>query len=304
MVRWRTDAISDGLVFYGTDVNNLTNVAWETTVTNEHIVKLTDLQPDTKYYYSIGSAAYRLVGGTNDGENYWFQSSPPVGTRRPFRFWALGDAGTAGNGSPDRQRSTRDAFYNYAATNGGPADLWLMLGDNAYNSGTDSEHQAAVFDMYPTTLRNKFLWPTLGNHETAQSTTATDFPYLNIFSLPIGGEAGNVPSGAEKSYSFGQGNVLDSMTSGRTGTIPMARWLENDLAETAQEWIVVFFHHSLYTKGTHDRTPRATWNCARTSYPSWKPTAWTSCSWATATSTNAPICSTAITGSPAPSPSR
>ena len=256
VVRWRTDVVSDGLVYYGTDLNNLTNAAQETTVTNEHIVKLTGLEPDTQYYYSIGSAAYRLVGGANDGANYWFKSSPPAGTRRPIRFWALGDAGTAGNGSPDRQRSTRDAFYNYAATNGGPADLWLMLGDNAYNSGTDSEHQAAVFDMYPATLRNKFLWPTLGNHETSQSTTATDFPYLHIFSLPVNGEAGGVPSGTEKYYSFDYGNVhfvcLDSMTSGRTGTTPMARWLVNDLEETAQEWVVVFYHHSLYTKGTHD----------------------------------------------------
>ena len=255
VVRWRTQVRSDALVFYGTDVNNLTNVAQETTVTNEHIVKISGLEPDTKYYYSIGSAAFRLVGGTNDGANYWFQSSPPAGTRRPIRFWALGDAGTAGNGSPDRQRSTRDAFYNYAATNGA-TDLMLMLGDNAYNSGTDSEHQAAVFDMYPTTLRNKFLWPTLGNHETSQSTTATDFPYLNIFSLPINGEAGGVPSGNEKYYSFDYGNIhfvcLDSMTSGRTGTSPMARWLVNDLDETAQEWVVVFYHHSLYTKGTHD----------------------------------------------------
>lgn len=256
VVRWRTDAISDGLVYYGTDLNNLTNVAWETSVTNEHIVKITGLEPDTKYFYSIGSAAFRLVGGTNDGANYWFKSSPVVGSREPVRFWVLGDAGTAGNGSPDRQRSTRDAFYKYAETNGGAADLWLMLGDNAYNSGTDAEHQSAIFDMYPTTLRNKFLWPTLGNHETSQSTTATDFPYLNIFSLPINGEVGGVPSGSEKYYSFDHGNVhfvcLDSMTSGRTGTSAMARWLENDLAETVQEWIVVFFHHSLYTKGTHD----------------------------------------------------
>jgi hypothetical protein len=256
VVRWRTDVVSDGLVYYGTDLNNLTNLAQETSVTNEHIVKIGGLDPDTTYYYSIGSAAYRLVGGTNDGANYWFKSSPPVGTRRPIRFWALGDAGTAGNGAPDRQESTRDAFYNYAATNGGFADLWLMLGDNAYNSGTDSEHQAAVFDMYPTTLRNKFLWPTLGNHETSQSTTATDFPYLHIFSLPKAGEAGGVPSGTELYYSFDYGNIhfvcLDAMTSGRTATTPMAQWLINDLEETAQEWVVVFFHHSLYTKGTHD----------------------------------------------------
>lgn len=256
VVRWRTDAISDGLVYYGTDLNSLTNVAWEESVTNEHVVKIGDLQPDTKYYYSIGSGAFRLVGGTNDGGNYWFKSSPPVGTRRNFRTWVLGDAGTAGNGAPDRQQSTRDAFYRYAETNGGAADLVLMLGDNAYNSGTDAEHQAAVFDMYPTTLRNKFLWPTIGNHETDQSTTATDFPYLRIFSLPTAGEAGGVPSGTEKYYSFDYGNIhfvcLDSMTSGLTGATPMARWLQDDLANTAQEWIIVFFHHPPYTKGSHN----------------------------------------------------
>jgi hypothetical protein len=251
VVRWRTDVISDGLVYYGTDVNNLTSFARETSVTNEHIVTLTGLQPDTKYYYSIGSAAYRLVGGTN----YWFETAPPVGTRRPVRFWALGDAGTAGNGAPDRQQSTRDAFYNFAATGKQP-DIWLMLGDNAYNSGTDSEHQDAVFDMYPTTLRNKFLWTTLGNHETAQSTTATDFPYLHIFSLPKEGEAGGVASGTEKYYAFDYANIhficLDSMTSGQTANTPMANWLRTDLESTSQEWIIVFFHHPPYTKGSHN----------------------------------------------------
>ncbi len=255
VVRWRTDAISDGLVFYGKDPNNLSNVAREEAVTNNHVVRLEGLEPDTTYYYSIGSAGYRLVGGTNDGASYWFKTSPPVGTRRPIKFWALGDAGTAGNGAPDRQQSTRNAFYAYAQTNGQP-DLWVMLGDNAYNSGTDPEHQAAIFDMYPTTLRNRFLWPTIGNHETSQSTSATDFPYLDIFSLPTAGQAGGVASGTEKYYSFDYGNIhfvcLDSMTSGQTATTPMANWLRSDLEATTAEWIIVFFHHPPYTKGSHD----------------------------------------------------
>lgn len=255
VVRWRTDVISDAVVYYGTNVNSLTSFAVETSVTNEHIVTLTDLQPDTKYFYSIGSGAYRLVGGTNDGANYWFKTLPPVGTRRPVRFWALGDAGTAGNGDPARQQSTRDAFYNYAASSA-PADFMMMLGDNAYNSGTDSEHQAAIFDMYPTTLRNLFLWPTIGNHETAQSTTATDFPYMHIFSLPKNGESGGVPSGTEKYYSLDYANIhficLDSMTSGQTANTPMANWLRADLEATSQEWIIVFFHHPPYTKGSHN----------------------------------------------------
>jgi hypothetical protein len=255
VVRWRTDAISDGLVYYGTDPNNLSNYAAELSVTNEHIVTLGDLQPDTKYYYSIGSAAYRLVGGEVEGANYWFKTSPPVGTRRPVRFWALGDAGTAGNGDPERQQSTRDAFYTYAANTREP-DIWLMLGDNAYNSGTDAEYQRAVFNLYPNTLRNYFLWPTLGNHETDQSTTATDFPYLHIFSLPKSGQAGGVPSGTEKYYSFDYANIhficLDSMTSGQNATSAMADWLRSDLEATASEWVIVFFHHPPYTKGSHD----------------------------------------------------
>jgi hypothetical protein len=35
----------------------------------------------------------------------------------------------------------RDAYYTYARTNG-PADFWLMLGDNAYNSGLQTEYQS------------------------------------------------------------------------------------------------------------------------------------------------------------------
>ena len=44
IVRWRTDAVSDGLVYYGTDLNHLTNAAVQTSVTNEHIVRITGLQ--------------------------------------------------------------------------------------------------------------------------------------------------------------------------------------------------------------------------------------------------------------------
>ncbi len=252
VVRWRTDVVSDAVVSYGTDPMNLTHSALQTAQTTEHIVQLGGLQPDTKYYYAFGSSSHTLAGGTNaGGSNYWFITSPVAGTRKPTRIWALGDSGTG----TANQRAVRDAYYNHTATNR-PADLWMMLGDNAYNSGTDAEHQTAVFDMYPATLRNYFLWPTIGNHETAQSTTANSFPYLDIFSLPENGEAGGVPSGTEKYYSFDYANLhivcLDSMTSGRTATSAMAQWLTNDLASTAQEWTIVFFHHPPYTKGSHN----------------------------------------------------
>ena len=247
VIRWRTDVAAGSLVRYGTTLGSLTNSATGTNNITEHIVKITGLQPDTKYYYSIGSATHVVASGAD----YWFYTHPIAGTPKPTRIWALGDAGTANA----NQEAVRDAFYNFA-NNTRPADLWLMLGDNAYNVGSDSEHQAAVFDMYPETLRNHFLWPVLGNHESSQSYTATTFPYLDIFTLPTQGEAGGVPSGNPKYYSFDYANIhfvgLDSMTSTRSGTSPMAQWLRNDLESTTQPWIIVYFHHPPYTKGSHN----------------------------------------------------
>ena len=132
-----------------------------------------------------------------------------------------------------------------------------MLGDNAYERGMDDEYQYAVFDMYPELLRGTVLWPTIGNHDTAQATTVpATLPYLQIFSLPAAAEAGGVASGTEKYYSFDYGNIhfvcLDSMTSDRSPGGPMATWLQNDLAATQQQWVVAFWHHPPYSKGSHN----------------------------------------------------
>jgi hypothetical protein len=256
VVRWRTDLPSDSIVLYGTNPANLANVTLLDTATNEHVVPISGLQPDTQYFYSIGSSGQTLA----KGPSYWFKTSPPPGSRKPTRLWVIGDAGTAGNGPPDRQASTRDAYYNLATTDR-PADLWLMLGDNAYNSGLDTEYQRAVFDLYPATLRNLFLWPTIGNHETGQAFDIDDFPYLHIFTLPQNGEAGGIPSGSPRYYSFNYANIhfvcLDSMSSGRATNTAMVQWLISDLAAATADWTIAFFHHPPYTKGNHNSDAEA-----------------------------------------------
>src|SRR5690606_119797 len=74
--------------------------------------------------------------------------------------------------------------------------------------------------------------------------------------FPTAGEAGGVPSGTEKYYSFDYGNVhficLDSMSSDRSSTGPMATWLREDLESTTQDWVIAFFHHPPYSKGSHN----------------------------------------------------
>jgi 3',5'-cyclic AMP phosphodiesterase CpdA len=136
-------------------------------------------------------------------------------------------------------------------------DAWLMLGDNAYDNGTDAEYQRGLFAMYPATLAQAALWPTLGNHDTAGSTNPpANLPYFLMFSLPTAAEAGGRPSGTERYYSFDVGDIhfvcLDSQTSSRAADGAMLRWLADDLASTRRTWIVAYWHHPPYSRGGHD----------------------------------------------------
>jgi hypothetical protein len=248
IVRWRTATATDSRVRFGNAAGNLNSSVDDTAVTTEHEVRLTGLTADTTYYYSIGSTSEVFAG---DDADHFFLTSPPPGTAKPTRLWVLGDSGT---GDANAQ-AVANAYENFTATT--HTDLWLMLGDNAYNDGTDTEYQTAVFDIYPGMLRKSVLWPTLGNHDgrTADSATQTG-PYYDIFSLPTNGEAGGLTSGTEAYYSFDYGNIhficLESHETDRSPGGAMMSWLTQDLAATTQEWIIAFWHHPPYSKGSHD----------------------------------------------------
>jgi hypothetical protein len=245
-IRWRTDVPVGSRVELGDSRDTLLNVYVDTIPKTEHVVTVRNLNPATKYYYAVSSMSGRLAGG--DAEHF-FQTSPLPGSDGPFRIWVLGDSGTGGDGT-GRAESVRDGYL--VSPFAKKPDVWLMLGDNAYYVGTDQEFQRAVFDTYPATLRNTPLWSTLGNHETY----TVGVPYFDIFTLPTAGEGGGVPSGTENYYSFDYGNVhficLDSMVSSRQPGSAMLQWLEEDLATTTQKWIVAFWHHPPYSKGSHN----------------------------------------------------
>lgn len=275
VVRWRTDNTETSAVRYGLARDALTSTAKAEGVSNEHIVYLGNLQPNTKYYYSVGpvppaataAAATKAAAPTTtttkaatttEAEDapgkapiLSFTTPPVPGPAQPTRFWVLGDPGTKN----DVQRAVRDNYYKFTGKRG--TDLVLLLGDNAYPEGTDSDYQKAIFEMYPEVLRTVPLWSVLGNHDAKSSNSITQSGvYYDIFSLPTRGQCGGIPSGTEAYYSFDYANIhfiaLDSSDSERTMTGAMMEWLKADLAATQRDWIVAFFHHPTYTKGTHD----------------------------------------------------
>jgi acid phosphatase type 7 len=254
VVRWRTDVTEGSVVNYGVDRAQLTSSAKAQGVGTEHIVQLTGLQPGTPYFYRVGGGSEKTEDGEDapaSGPISAFTTPPPVGPAQPTRVWVLGDPGT----KVSTQMAVRDGYAKFTGPRA--TDLWLILGDNAYPDGTDADYQKAIFEMYPDTLRTSPLWPALGNHDGRSANSITQSGvYYDIFTLPTRGQAGGVPSGTEAYYSFDYANThfvcLDSHDTDRASDGAMAQWLKADLAATRREWIVAFFHHPTYTKGTHD----------------------------------------------------
>lgn len=209
-----------------------------------HVLALTDLLADTRYYYEVRVGAERL---TPAGE-CWFQTAPAPSARRPFRFLAWGDSGT-GNSSQLAVAARMETVFPEAA-------FALGLGDLVYPNGEAANYDPRFFTPYQKLFRTTAIWPTMGNHDAATSNGA---PYHEAFHLPTDSGAPGSPSGTELYYSFDHGMAhfvcVDSQISNFAAGSAMYRWIEDDLEHAnaqGKRWLVVFMHHPPYSKGTHD----------------------------------------------------
>jgi hypothetical protein len=264
-IRWRTSSATNSKVTWGTSFGTYPNSITQdvaTTVT-EHIVRIGGLSADTKYWYTIGSTITTLQ---QTNTNY-FLTLPPGNTTRKLRFLAIGDCGNNSTNSTN----VKNTFLNYIGSN--DIDGMILLGDNAYSTGTDAEYQTNFFDVYKNDLlRYNKLYPAPGNHDYGNSSTNTgktgttpalSMPYHNNFTVPMAGEIGGVASNAKNFYSFDIGDVhfisLDSYGKDDANTTKMydttgrqATWLKSDLAANTKKWTIAYFHHPPYTKTSHD----------------------------------------------------
>ncbi len=279
IIKWRGTATAACM---GSDPNNLNVYVQSSATDGDHQEAVfTNLDAQTLYYYSVGAAPTAPAGQqfTTGPEK---SALPDDGNTR---VWLIGDSGTGGD--DEREDHAGEAaqvlagMNTFVAGDGEAVDVFMMLGDNAYEVGSDFNYQQAVFETYAALLKQVSVWPTIGNHEMGigeavplgglstssdpDSYRATTLdapsrtPYLDIFSLPTQGEAGGVPSGTEQYYSFDYGNVhfvsLDSQLSARDDDqrAAMREWLIDDLSSNDADWTIVIFHHPPYSKGAnHD----------------------------------------------------
>ncbi len=248
VLRWKTDIPTATWLAYGPQPDQLDSTVSDPAVLFDHEVLVDGLTAATDYYYAVGADSVVLAGGN---EQFFIRSAPVAGAAAATWIWALGDSGTAKIGA----RRVRDAYLSFAGS--GATDVWLMMGDNAYPSGTAEEYQAAVFDTYSEVLINTPLWPAIGNHDILSSDSPTQTgPFFDFFTLPDDAQAGGAASGTEAYYSFDHGPVhficLDTADSSMAEDGAMMSWLRQDLAPNRGGWVIAFFHHPPYSKGQHD----------------------------------------------------
>lgn len=247
-IRWRTDVPTDSRVNYGTHSSDFPPNT-DATLTTEHIVRLSGLTPATRYFYAIGSQTEILA----QGADYRFVTAPVPRQPASTRIWAIGDSGGLSYGETN-VIPVRDAFTTFTRTR--RADVWLLLGDNVYEDGYDFEYQTNFFMVFSSQLCQSVPWPTIGNHETYSSDASGWFPYLSEFTFLTNAEAGGIASGTPRYYSFDYANIhfvcLDAMTQSRATNGPMANWLRADLDANTNQWLIAFWHHPPYSKGSHD----------------------------------------------------
>jgi hypothetical protein len=262
MVRWRTNVACKSKLEVGTVAGTFPLVVNDPAMVTEHEITVSGLNPETKYFYRFGTNLETLQGDTTN----FCVTAPATGSHRRVTIAAYGDCGqnSAGN-----QTGALSAYQNFLSTIGiKAADLMLLVGDNAYNSGTDGEYQTGFFNAYQgNILKNHMLFPAPGNHDYENGSSARqndhNIPYYSIFTMPQNGESGGVPSGTEAYYSYNWGDVhvlsLDSYGREDAGTTRLydtlgaqVQWIKADLAANSRKWVVAYWHHPPYTMGSHN----------------------------------------------------
>lgn len=218
--------------------------------TVQYEATLTGLSPATSYSYALFEGETML---SEFKEGYNFKTHPKIGEPSSARIWVVGDSGTGAK----HQALVHEAMQQYVATTKRPLDLYLHVGDMAYAKGTDDQFQKNFFAPYRRTLRNVVCWGSMGNHEGGSSKGKTGIgPFYDAYVCPTKAEAGGFASGREAFYSFDYGTIhficLESYDISRKPDGAMAKWLVKDLAATKAQWIIGFWHHPPYTKGSHD----------------------------------------------------
>lgn len=254
-IMWETNSGTDTEIHWGLS-ESLGNITSGTSFTSSdgiskmHEVKISGLNPDTKYYYKAKT-------GNTSSSVYRFKTNPASNSEKPFTFVALSDT-QFDSGNPNVfYEINHDGILKYFSKNYGPniednLGLILTVGDLVNSGNTYSEWENYYFKPARDVLQYVGNYPILGNHESNSTN------YFNYFHLPDNGPSGYTEHTWYKDYSNVRFIGMDSNDEVFNYTTQaQLDWLKNVLIETEAkleiDFVVLELHHpfksELWTPG-------------------------------------------------------
>ena len=216
-IMWETKKDSESRVDYGI-TPHLALFALDEKKYKSHEITLSQLKPQTLYYYQVKS-------GISTKEGTFFTG---VDCDSVFRFVVYGD-------SRSNPHTHKKIAQGILAQN---PDFILHVGDIVPDGSIRDKWKNHFFKPLSDVIAHIPIFPCLGNHEKGSEL------YFSYFALPDN----------ERWYSFDYGNshfvALDSNSEYKRGS-EQYRWLKRDLRKSKSQWKFVFFHHPPYNSGAH-----------------------------------------------------
>jgi len=173
-----------------------------------HSATITGLQYDMNYDYRV---QHFRAGGVIDSFQNTFRTRLPPGDASPYTFVAYGDSATRNSNA--NFRAVQNQINQLDAASG--VAFTLLLGDNAYVTGTHSNYDArfdpALAPELTQYIARRVDYHSVGNHDTADIFPIGDFVGFatrDNYSVPLNGpDSGLDAQLREHNYSFDYGNV-------------------------------------------------------------------------------------------------
>ena len=243
---------SEALVYYGTDPEHLdqqikTDAGWN--VADEgyvHVVTLTGLQPNTRYYFTVGANETRRCDKIS-----FTKTAPEQGTA--YRIFTISDIhGNARNNWSNMQ----DFICNLNC------DIALMNGDFVSSKGDDRNWNNYYFTPGAPFLGQVPVMSSPGNHETGDPFTyrwSSFYDYFHQFAHD-GEPEDSVKDPRGESYFhfvYGNADVVILNINGDPSSpdfLPGSKqyhWADSVLATCDRPWIIICHHVGVHTTGYH-----------------------------------------------------
>ena len=238
------------IVWYGTDKDNLqdsivTDSGWM--VDGEgymHIVDITGLQANTRYYYQVGDSQRRCQHLSST------MTAPEAGTA--YRIFTISDI--HGN-SCKNWSNMQDFICNLGA------NIGIFNGDHVSDVGADRLWNGYFFTPGEPFLSCTPIMSSAGNHETGVPSGkrwSSCYDYFWQFSHGESEDSITDPRGeAYFSFPYGNADIVVININGDASSpafLPGSKqyeWLDNTLQTSTAPWIFIFGHVGIYTSGYH-----------------------------------------------------